>query len=179
MRIDGCFKKSFIICIPSWQQQFLQCRTKQALRPGAQAKAIWPEIGAAAVLSSSTDEMPEPKLRWRKQVVSLLQRAQQRLYTVEARACASLQNQFLRVSFGISLWYTSRVYCSLVRSRGGKQKTPPVVSRAGFSLCASSVLSSGRLGPHNLAWEIFLLRQIAELLAIGRPLRAGFFRHIH
>src|SRR5260363_138903 len=59
---------------------------KQALRPGAQAKAIWPEIGAAAVLSSSTDEMPEPKLRWRKQVVSLLQRAQQRLYTVEARA---------------------------------------------------------------------------------------------
>src|SRR5260363_298466 len=40
----------------------------------------------AAVLSSSTDEMPEPKLRWRKQVVSLLQRAQQRLYTVEARA---------------------------------------------------------------------------------------------
>src|SRR5260363_189641 len=60
MRIDGCFKKSFIICIPSEQQQFLQCRTKQALRPGAQAKAIWPEIGAAAVLSSSTDEMPEP-----------------------------------------------------------------------------------------------------------------------
>src|SRR5260364_351552 len=51
MRIDGCFKKSFIICIPSEQQQSLQCRTKQALRPGAQAKAIWPEIGAAAVLS--------------------------------------------------------------------------------------------------------------------------------
>src|SRR5260364_307675 len=63
--------------------------------------------------------------------------------------------------------------------KGWKTETPPVVSRAGFSLCASSVLSSGRLGPHNLAWEIFLLRQIAEELAIGRPLRAGFFRHIH
>src|SRR5260363_314630 len=67
-------------------QQFLQCRTKQALRQGAQAKAIRLRIEAVVVLSSSTDEMPEPKLRWRKQVVSLLQRAQQRLYTVEARA---------------------------------------------------------------------------------------------
>src|SRR5260364_346323 len=64
----------------------LQCRTKQALRQGAQAKAIRLRIEAVVVLSSSTDEMPEPKLRWRKQVVSLLQRAQQRLYTVEARA---------------------------------------------------------------------------------------------
>src|SRR5260363_155935 len=79
-------QKEFHHLYPFVAATILQCRTKQALRPGAQAKAIWPEIGAAAVLSSSTDEMPEPKLRWRKQVVSLLQRAQQRLYTVEARA---------------------------------------------------------------------------------------------
>src|SRR5260364_57820 len=84
--IPGCFTKSFIICIHASPQQFLQCRTKQALRQGAPAKAIRLRIEAVVVLSSSTDEMPEPKLRWRKQVVSLLQRAQQRLYTVEARA---------------------------------------------------------------------------------------------
>src|SRR5260363_17410 len=93
----------------------MQCRTKQALRPGAQAKAIWPEIGAAAVLS------------WRE---SLCQNQSHVLPSVYLRGLET-ENPACGQQSGVFA-FEGRGFIPFFRR-------PPLGRRAGFSLLKGEV----------------------------------------